>query len=100
MNGDALPRLQTVSAKPGQRLVIAVENGPSVVVEFAEIIGRGGVFAHLRDPKLFAAVRIGARRRTVEWPDATGKGVIDMDAESLLSTAEEQRRALSAPAAE
>jgi hypothetical protein len=100
MSGEALPRLRSVAPKRGLRLAVTLEDGRDVVVEFASVIGRGGVFAHLRDPKLFAAVRIGDRRRTIEWPDAGGQGVIDIDAESLLVMAEEQRRALSAPAAE
>jgi hypothetical protein len=100
MSGEALPRLQAVAARPGRRLALVVENGPSVVVEFADVIRRGGVFAHLRDRKAFTAVRLGDRRRTIEWPDAAGEGTVDMDVESLLLMAEEQRRALSAPAAE
>jgi len=71
------------------RIVDAVAEGPdklrltyadegAVLVDFAPIIARGGVFAQLADPRFFAQVGIGEGGRFVEWP-----GEIDFCADAL-----------------
>jgi hypothetical protein len=52
-------------------------NGETTVNNFRHLIGRG-VFAALREPTLFAQVRIGERGRSLEWP-----GEIDFCADAL-----------------
>ncbi|MBF0561741.1 MAG: DUF2442 domain-containing protein [Alphaproteobacteria bacterium] len=52
-------------------------NGAMTVNRFGHLVG-DGVFAPLRDPAVFALVRVGDRGRSLEWP-----GDIDFCADAL-----------------
>lgn len=97
-----LRRIKSVGAKPGHRLAVVLDTGEEITVDLSDSITRGGVFAPLEDQKVFARVRVGDRRRTVEWPepaDGDGEPLIDIDAESLLHIASQQRGAVHGKAA-
>lgn len=91
------PRLlRSVEAKAGHKLVVSWERGPQATIDFSETIQKGGVFAALKSPRLFAKVRVDPTRRKIEWPEPTaqfGEPLIDIDAESLFEMAGEQRTA-------
>jgi len=52
-------------------------NGEITVSSFRHLVGKG-VLAPLRDPAVFAKVRVGERGRSIEWP-----GDIDFCADAL-----------------
>jgi hypothetical protein len=70
-------------------LAVLLDEGLALTVDMTETLRKGGVFTPLRDPAVFARVRIGDRRRTVEWsaPHLRHEQVIDIDAESLMHMA-------------
>ena len=94
MTEIALRRIKSAEARPGFRLAVAWDRGAGVVIDFSDMIKKGGVFAPLADPNKFNAVRVGENRRVVEWPepkDDLGYPVIEIDAESLIAKAQQQR---------
>ena len=68
--------------------------GAQTVLDVAPLIARGGVFAVLADPALFAAVAVGPRGRSLRWP-----GDLDLDADALWFEAHPDDNPLSRPAA-
>jgi hypothetical protein len=60
-----------IQARPlgGTRLHLRFEDGVEGAVEIADIVAFRGVFAALRDPGVFAAVRVDADLGTVCWPN-------------------------------
>jgi hypothetical protein len=94
MAEPALRRIKSAEARPGRRLAVAWDRGASVVIDFSDMIEKGGVFAPLADASTFNAVRVGENRRVVEWPepkDDLGYPIIEIDAESLIAKAQQQR---------
>jgi hypothetical protein len=86
--------LRSVEARPGYKLTVSWERGPQATIDFSETIQKGGVFAALKSPRVFAKVRIDPTRRKIEWPEPSarfGEPLIDIDAESLFEMAGEQR---------
>ena len=57
---------------------ITWEEGDISVISLHEIVAKGGVFAPLRDPKIFGQLKIGEGGRWLEWP-----GEVDICADSL-----------------
>jgi len=87
-------RIKSVEPKPGYRLVVTWDDVAPLVVSFVEQVKLGRIFTPLADEGIFARVRVASDRRTVEWPEPTdddGEPLIDVDAETLLSMALEQR---------
>ena len=78
--------IEAIEPKPGFGLEIAWAGGAKSMVDLSSSIATGGVFAPLADPALFRKVRVGQRRRTVEWPEPVGDDgapSIDIDADAL-----------------
>lgn len=71
-------RIDKLNVLPGRRLELGYVDGSVVVVNFENLIERGGVWAALGDAEFFTKVRIGERGRTVEWP-----GELDFCADAL-----------------
>lgn len=67
-----------VSTAPGHVLRLTFADGGTHEVDLAPLVGRGGVFAPLRDESRFADVRVAERGRAVEWP-----GGVDLCADAL-----------------
>jgi len=57
----AVPAPKTYSVK------VTWANGGATVNRFDHLVGKG-VFAAFSDPAVFAQVRVGERRRSLEWP--------------------------------
>ena len=96
MSGTAPNKIEAIEPRKGFKLAVTWENGGQFVISFTDDIRRGGVFAALRDEKVFAKARIGRRRRSIEWPepqDENGEPIIDIDADALLHLAEQQKTA-------
>ena len=94
MNETPLRRIRSVETRSGLRLAIAWDRGSPAVIDFSDMIAKGGVFAALADVSVFEAVRIGENSRIVEWPepkDDLGYPIIEIDAESLMAKAQQQR---------
>jgi Protein of unknown function (DUF2442) len=53
----------------GHRLRLRFEDGVEGVIDLAEIVPFEGVFAPLRDPTSFAAVRVDRELGTICWPN-------------------------------
>jgi Protein of unknown function (DUF2442) len=51
------------------------------LVDLSLMLRQGGVFSPLKDPKVFASVKIGPRQRTLEWH--IGDDVVDLCADAL-----------------
>lgn len=64
------------------RVALEWADGMKGDVDFGPIIARGGVFASLGDPTLFAALAIGDRGRSLVWVDDNGDQ-IDFCADAL-----------------
>ena len=80
-----------VSAEPlpDYRLRLTYRDGTVYVLDFKPVIAKGGVIAELADPAVFAAVKIGERGRSLEFP-----GEIDFCADALRVDAEAQARGI------
>jgi Protein of unknown function (DUF2442) len=67
-------------AKPlsGFSVEITWEEGEVSVLSLHDIVTKGGVFAPLSDPKIFAQLKIGEGGRWLEWP-----GEVDICADAL-----------------
>jgi hypothetical protein len=60
-------------------LRLTFSDGAIKDVDVSEIVGRGGVFAAIRDRRdVFEQVRVNPGSRTIEWP-----GEVDLDPEVL-----------------
>lgn len=77
-----MQKLIDVAVKNGFRLKVAFADGASFIIDLNELIRQGGVFEALRDPAVFAAVRLGSDGRFIEWP-----GQIDLCADALRQQA-------------
>jgi len=61
---------QIESVKPHQQsLILRYADGAEFVVDMAQVIAQGGVYAPLADPVFFAQVQVGRRGRFLAWPD-------------------------------
>jgi hypothetical protein len=82
-----LPRIVSVKAVAPSFLRIEWRDGGRVSIDLSGVIGGFPPFAALKDPKLFAQVRIAGLGTGVEWPNG-----LDYSANSLAALAEEQRQ--------
>ena len=64
----------------GFRLYLRFEDGVAGELDLADIIRLDGVFAPLRDPRTFAAVRVDRELGTICWPSGA-----DLDPDVLYS---------------
>jgi hypothetical protein len=65
-----IPRVVKAEVVQGYRVRITFSDGVSGVVDFKDrIVGRGGVFELLEDPKFFAAFVIDEEAGTLAWPN-------------------------------
>jgi hypothetical protein len=63
----------------GLRIRATFSDGAIKEIDLGEVMGRGGVFAPIREDKeLFERVRVNPETGTVEWP-----GEVDLDPEVL-----------------
>jgi len=62
------PRLLTVQHEAEFRLRLRYDDGTEGTVDLSSEIRKGGVFAALRDPAVFASVGIGEFGQ-IEWPN-------------------------------
>lgn len=60
-----------VEVKPlgGHRLFLRFDDGAAGEIDVASIVRFDGIFAPLRDPKIFARVRLNAELGTIVWPN-------------------------------
>lgn len=75
-----LKDLVAVKALGGYRLYLRFEDGVAGELDFAGRLRFEGVFAPLRDPAVFAQVRIHPVLHTVVWPNGA-----DLDADVLYA---------------
>ena len=80
--------VKRADALPNSRVAITWQDGSTDVVDLSSLLAKGGVFAALRDPAAFAAVRIGERGRSLVWRDAEGDD-LDLCADALWRLARE-----------
>jgi hypothetical protein len=85
-----LPTMRAVRALDRYVLEIRFDTGFTTMVELADLVSSGGVFAFLRDEKNFRSVRLGPRRRSIEWTDPTDGSIVDLDADTLLQMGQDQ----------
>ena len=57
-----------VKALRGNKIRVRFEDGVEGKVDFAALAPFEGVFAPLRDPKVFKQVRVNPELGTIEWP--------------------------------
>lgn len=97
-----LPKIKSARALEDHLLEVRWDSGLITVIDLSEMVSAGGVFTFLRDKKNFGQVKLGRRRRTVEWIDQNNE-VVDIDADTLLQMGQDQlffrrlRRALGQP---
>jgi hypothetical protein len=84
-----LPHVVTAELVNEYRIRLTFSDGATGVVDFrARIVGRGGVFAAMEDPAVFASFSIDVEAGTLVWPNgvdfcpvtlhalATGQGCV------------------------
>ncbi len=95
--------IQITGVEPleGRWLRLRFSDGAVKDVDLGGILGRGGVFARIRDDRsVFEQVQVEPDSRTVEWP-----GGVDLDPDVLYGHAEPasggsiERRTVTEPAA-
>ena len=65
-----IPRVVKAEVVDGYRVRITFSDDASGVVDFKDrIVGRGGVFERLEDPKLFAGFVTDEEAGTLVWPN-------------------------------
>ena len=71
-----------VEARPlgGHRLFLRFEDGVEGELDFAEFLEFRGVFEQLRDPQMFAEVRVVPEWGTIAWPNGA-----DLDPDVLYA---------------
>ena len=69
-----------VRAVGGHRVFLRFEDGLEGEVDLARVIRFRGVFAALKDPKVFARVRVDPTLGTIVWPNGA-----DVDADVLYA---------------
>ncbi len=77
---EYMPRVAAVRALELFKVWLRFTDGSEGVVDLGDVFDRGGVFAPLRDPERFAAVRIERGFGSIEWP-----GGVDLDPDVLYS---------------
>ena len=77
------PRITAVQVKEPFRVALSFTDGSHGTVDLGPwISGRRGIVAALRDPSLFAQVRIDPEAGTIVWPNG-----VDMDPDVLFEAA-------------
>jgi hypothetical protein len=69
-----------VQVTGNQRLRLKFEDGTEGEIDVAALVGFEGIFAPLRDPKLFAAVELDQELGTIRWPNGA-----DLDPDVLYA---------------
>ena len=83
---SGLIRIEQVEPLEGHWLRLTFSDGAVKDVDVSEILGRGGVFAPIRDDHgLFEEVAVNPDTGTVQWP-----GEVDLDAQVLYGRFEAQ----------
>jgi len=93
MSGVLIRHIDNVEALPGYRLLVTWHDGQRTIVDFSADIARGGIWATLRDERLFARAQIDETGTVLFWPEPRGRfdePRIDIDAEGLYALAREQ----------
>jgi len=92
---DRYPIHQIASLKPEPYYVLNIvwDDGSTMAVSMRGLIREGTAFSPLKDPDLFATVRIAEHRQSIEWPDPTAPNeiMVDYHADSLFRRGETQR---------
>ena len=71
--------ITAVKPTAGYRLLVTFDDGAVKEIDLDEMLADArGVFRPLRDPKVFAQVRVNPESRTIEWP-----GEVDLDPKVL-----------------
>lgn len=94
MSATTWKRVTAIEPRSGYKLMVTWEDAPAMLVSLADRVKGGRIFAPLADEHVFSRARIGEHGRIVEWPephDAEGHPLIDVDAETLLQIALQQR---------
>ena len=71
----------SVRPLPEHRLRVCFDDGVEGIVDVAQMVEFTGVFEPLRDPTMFAQVRVHAELGTVCWPNDA-----DLDSDVLYAT--------------
>jgi hypothetical protein len=93
---DTSPFHQIASVTAGSDYILNIvwDGGSTMAVDMQGIIREGTAFAPLKDRDLFATVRIGEYRQSIEWPDPINRTeiMVDYHADSLYRRGEDQHR--------
>lgn len=90
-SSDRLPadgvRLVSVVVPGFATVELTFADGATGTLDMRPLIERGGVFAHLHSPEVFARARVGENGWSLEWPALDGSwdetAVVDLCADSL-----------------
>ncbi|MCC6160302.1 MAG: DUF2442 domain-containing protein [Deltaproteobacteria bacterium] len=88
---DRLPadgvRLVSVLVPEFGTVELTFADGMAGTLDMRPLVARGGVFAHLTSPEMFARARVGENGWSLEWPAPDGTwdetAVVDLCADSL-----------------
>jgi len=93
MSDVLIRHIDSVEALPAYRLLVTWHDGERTLVDFSSDIAQGGIWASLRDERLFARAQIDETGTVLFWPEPRGpfdEPRIDIDAEGLYALAREQ----------
>jgi hypothetical protein len=94
MTDGIVHRITSIEPRTGYRLRVTWASGDPSIVDFADDIARGGIWAALRDNAKFAQAKVGYGGRVLAWPEPAGPDGaprIDMDADGLYEMAARQK---------
>jgi hypothetical protein len=89
---DRMRAITSVAATPPVTLVLGWSDGTSVAIDLTPLL-RARAFRALRDPHLFAQVRLGDWGHSVVWPNGTELGAETLWLETLTATGRSDTRA-------
>jgi len=94
METSPFHQIASVTAGPEDYILNVVwDDGATMAVNMRGLIREGTAFAPLKDRDLFATVRVGEYRQSIEWPDPINPNeiMVDYHADSLHRRGENQR---------
>ena len=93
MDPSPIHQIASLTPAPDYMLNVVWDDGSTMAVSMRGLIREETAFAPLKDPDLFATVRVAEHRQSIEWADPIDPNeiMVDYHADSLFRRGENQR---------